>query len=230
MEPLVSLPPSPQPLDLNERLVFNGYRVEDERSRAKYVSGQGIHAASKEEVPLALASNHEYMVLQYQILGHLHGRRPQPPDLPPFEPSPFISVFADWASADHEARRRAERGIQNVAVYHIAITGSDMREYGPIVFIFVPEALEWLNYPVPEWIHLDDVGNVYLFVHHIPSRCVRRRLPYWRKLGDLSFVLIMVRCVRSNCIEPGGDGDEDSYDSQDTGEDWHDAEDDNTHR
>ncbi|PGH04000.1 hypothetical protein AJ79_07233 [Helicocarpus griseus UAMH5409] len=149
----------------NNRIIFEGHRVEDDTSRAFYQHDLGIVAESNTFVPTNPTNTAEYGYLKTLVMRHL--------DWDCRIPSPFISVYGDCEHAEREAERRARQGRHNVVLREIIVTEDDLpATCYSLQWLFVPELLEdVLGCEVPDFVG----GNAdpeFLFVHHIPKECV----------------------------------------------------------
>jgi hypothetical protein len=132
------------------------YRVEDADSSARYVEGKGILAADTETV-VHFANKGD--TLLRQVKQHLHwGNR---------RPTPFISTYCYKSAAWREAKRRAERGKEDVAVYKIDMNRAreraeyrDIRRLASELGLYI-EPNAWNN-SEHEWI----------FLHCVPEEAV----------------------------------------------------------
>lgn len=132
------------------------YRVEDARSRARYVDGEGIFAEDT-DTPVRFANRGT--TLRDQINEHLHwGNR---------NPTPFISTYCDEHAARNEAERRVGRGMEDVRIYFIDMDASYERaEYRNLRLLATNLDLQIMNNARHNSLH------EWVFLHHIPDSAV----------------------------------------------------------
>lgn len=147
----------------NTKIIFRGWRVEDDYSRAFYREGEGISAESDRWVPLNPRNLYEQKKLLSEVKSHLDWQNDSP--------TPFISVYTDYDHARAEAERRA-RERSNVVIYELVISAQDVEEYGPIHFRKVTKLMEeTLQSRIPGYVG-GNAEDEFLFLHHIPEEVI----------------------------------------------------------
>ena len=87
------------------------------------------------------------------------------------DPTPFISAYTDWTTAEKEALRRIRQGKQ-----HVTITEIDVRKVrGKAQYRHVRGLARRLDYRIPyeAW---PNSKYEYVFLHQIPESAIVRRI------------------------------------------------------
>ncbi|KAI1316092.1 hypothetical protein F5Y16DRAFT_406904 [Xylariaceae sp. FL0255] len=98
------------------KVIFEGWRVEDDSSHVRHRPGDGIHASSEEFVRMSPQSRFETEILYEKVQQHM--------DWYNNVPTPFISAYGDEGRAVQEAERRVRAGKRKVAILTIVVRES----------------------------------------------------------------------------------------------------------
>ena len=137
------------------------YRVQDKSSATRFNKVNGF-IAGDDELPVKMSprSDSEYQNLFEALDRHL--------DWYDRTPSPFISVYADYDTAENSAIARAERGKKGVFIAHI-----NVKHTGGLSYRCVPKLAEAIGLRIPQRASRN-AEEEFVFLHRIPAKAVTK--------------------------------------------------------